>query len=63
MLGAAHPMEAHRADSRAMFARGRSAGAREGIESFLEKRDASFPDRVSEGLPEIFPGREEPAFS
>jgi enoyl-CoA hydratase/carnithine racemase len=62
MLGAAHPMEAHRADSRAMFARGQSADAREGIESFLEKRDATFPDRVSEGLPEIFPGREEPAF-
>jgi hypothetical protein len=62
MLGAAHPMEAHRADSRAMFARGQSADAREGIGSFLEKRDASFPDRVSEGLPEIFPGREVPAF-
>jgi hypothetical protein len=45
-----------------MFARGQSADAREGIGSFLEKRDASFPDRVSEGLPEIFPGREEPAF-
>jgi enoyl-CoA hydratase/carnithine racemase len=62
MLGASHPMEAHRADSRAMFARGQSADAREGIESFLEKRDATFPDRVSEGLPEIFPGREEPTF-
>jgi len=62
MLGAAHPMEAHRADSRAMFARGQSADAREGIESFLDKRDATFPDRVSDGLPEIFPGREEPVF-
>jgi enoyl-CoA hydratase/carnithine racemase len=62
MLGAAHPMEAHRADSRAMFARGQSADAREGIESFLEKRPARFGDRVSDGLPEIFPGREEPAF-
>jgi enoyl-CoA hydratase/carnithine racemase len=63
MLGAAHPMEAHRADSRAMFARGQSADAREGVTSFLEKRPARFPDRVSDGLPEIFPGREEPAFS
>jgi enoyl-CoA hydratase/carnithine racemase len=62
MLGAAHPMEAHRADSRAMFARGQSADAREGIESFLEKRPAQFGDRVSDGLPDIFPGREEPAF-
>jgi enoyl-CoA hydratase/carnithine racemase len=62
MLGASHPMEAHRADSRAMFARGQSADAREGVESFLEKRPASFSDRVSDGLPEIFPGREEPAY-
>lgn len=63
MLGAAHPMEAHRADSRAMFSRGRSADAREGITSFLEKRAADYPDRVSDGLPEIFPGRDEPSFS
>ena len=62
MLGAAHPMEAHRADSRAMFARGQSADEREGVESFLEKRPAQFADRVSDGLPEIFPGREAPVF-
>jgi enoyl-CoA hydratase/carnithine racemase len=62
MLGAAHPMEAHRADSRAMFARGQSDDAREGVTSFLEKRDAVFSDRVSDGLPELFPGRREPAY-
>jgi enoyl-CoA hydratase/carnithine racemase len=62
MLGASHPMEAHRADSRAMFARGQSADAFEGVTAFLEKRPAQFTDRVSEGLPELFPGREEPAF-
>ncbi len=62
MLGAAHPMEAHRADSRAMFARGQSADAHEGVTSFLEKRPPQFADRVSDGLPELFPGREEPAF-
>jgi enoyl-CoA hydratase/carnithine racemase len=61
-LGFSHPMEAHRADSRAMFSRGQSADAREGVESFLEKRPAQFADRVSDGLPELFPGREEPAF-
>ena len=63
MLGAGHPMEAHRADSRAMFSRGQSADAVEGVTAFLEKRPAEFPDRVSDGLPEVFPGREAPAFS
>jgi enoyl-CoA hydratase/carnithine racemase len=55
MLGAEHPMLAHRADSRGMFARGQSADAREGVTAFLEKRPAEFPDRVSDGLPDVFP--------
>jgi enoyl-CoA hydratase/carnithine racemase len=63
MLGASHPMEAHRADSRAMFSRGQSADAAEGVTSFLEKRPASFPDRVGDGVPDVFPGYEEPRFS
>jgi enoyl-CoA hydratase/carnithine racemase len=63
MLCADHPMAAHRADSRGMFARGSSADAREGVSAFLEKRPAQFPDRVSEGLPEIFPDYSEPTFS
>src|SRR4051794_33586753 len=62
-LGMSHPMEAHRADSRAMLARGQSADAAEGVTSFLEKRDASYPDRVSDGLPDVFPGWKEPGFS
>jgi enoyl-CoA hydratase/carnithine racemase len=62
-LGLSHPMEAHRADSRAMLSRGQSADVREGVTSFLEKRPPSFPDRVSDGLPDVFPWREEPAFS
>jgi enoyl-CoA hydratase/carnithine racemase len=62
MLGAEHPMLAHRADSRGMFARGQSADAREGVTSFLEKRPAEFPDRISDGLPELFPGYAAPAF-
>jgi enoyl-CoA hydratase/carnithine racemase len=60
-LGMDHPMQAHRADSRAMFARGQSADAVEGVTSFLEKRPASFPDKVSDGLPEL--GLEEPQWS
>ena len=56
MLGAEHPMLAHRADSRGMLARGQSADAIEGVTAFLEKRPAHFPDRVSDGLPDILPG-------
>jgi len=63
MLGADHPMAAHRADSRAMFARGQSGDAREGVTAFLEKRAAQFPDRVSDGLPELLPDQREPVFS
>jgi enoyl-CoA hydratase/carnithine racemase len=63
MLGADHPMEAHRADSRAMFARGQSGDAREGVTSFLEKREAQFTDRVSDGLPDVFPEHEERVYS
>lgn len=62
MLGAEHPMVAHRADSRGMFVRGQSADAVEGITSFLEKRPASYPDKVSDGLPEIMPWWSEPEF-
>jgi enoyl-CoA hydratase/carnithine racemase len=62
MLGAEHPMLAHRADSRGMFARGQSADAVEGITAFLEKRAANFPDRVSDGLPEVMPWWREPEF-
>jgi enoyl-CoA hydratase/carnithine racemase len=62
MLGASHPMEAHRADSRGIMERGRSADSKEGVMSFLEKRAAVYPDRVSDGLPDIFPDWEDPGF-
>ena len=62
MLGASHPMDAHRVDSRAIQSRGASADAREGVESFLDKRDASYPDLVSAGLPDIFPDFDPPEF-
>jgi enoyl-CoA hydratase/carnithine racemase len=62
MLGAEHPMMAHRADSRGMVARGQSADVVEGVTSFLEKRPAHFTDRVSDGLPEVMPGWRTPEF-
>jgi hypothetical protein len=58
-----HPMEAHRLDSRVVYARGRSADAAEGVSSFLEKRPASYPDRVSDGLPDFYPWWEEPGWA
>jgi len=62
MLGADHPMAAHRVDSRGILERGRSDDAREGVVSFLEKRPASFSMRVSDGLPDVFPDWEPPQF-
>jgi len=62
MLGAAHPMEAHRADSRGIALRGPSADAREGVESFLEKRPAMYTNRVSDELPDVFPNWIDPQF-
>jgi enoyl-CoA hydratase/carnithine racemase len=62
MLGASHPMEAHRADSRAILRRGASDDANEGVMSFLQKRPPVFTDRVSEGVPDVFPSWVEPGF-
>ena len=62
MLGASHPMEAHRVDSRGIMERGKSADSKEGVVSFLEKRAAVYPDLVSDGLPNIFPNWEDPEF-
>lgn len=55
MLAADHPMEAHKVDSRGIYARGKSADTKEGIAAFLEKRPAVFPDKVSRDMPDYFP--------
>lgn len=62
MAGAEHPMEAHQLDSRAVQTRGASADAREGVASFLEKRPAIYPNRVSADLPGFFDWQGEPDF-
>ncbi len=55
MLGADHPMEAHKVDSRGIYYTGRSSDAREGITSFLEKRSPNFTDRPSIDMPQFYP--------
>ncbi len=55
MLGADHPMEAHKIDSRAIYARGASGDAKEGVTAFLEKRAPSFSNTVSTDMPAFFP--------
>ena len=63
MLGADHPMEAHKIDSRGIYFAGKAADAKEGVESFLEKRTAKFPLKVSEDMPEFYPWWEDRKFS
>jgi enoyl-CoA hydratase/carnithine racemase len=62
MLGASHPMEAHRLDSAAMVYMGAHADSREGVASFLEKRAADFPMRVSSDFPVDVGLMDEPAY-
>ena len=63
MLGAAHPMEAHKLDSRAIWSRGAGGDAKEGVMSFLEKRAAVYPDTVSGDMPHFSPWMDEPGYS
>jgi len=59
---APHPMEAHKVDSRIIYNRAKSADAKEGIASFLEKRSPKYPDKVSSDLPDSFPWWDEPVY-
>ena len=61
-LGMAHPMEAHRIESRGICTRGKSPDAKEGVQSFVEKRLPHFSCTVSKGMPDYFPWWEEPAY-
>ena len=55
MLGADHPMEAHKVDSKAIYGRGRQSDAKEGVMSFLEKRAPDFKDSPSQDMPDFYP--------
>lgn len=62
MLDADHPMEAHKIDSRGIQYMGASADAREGVESFLEKRDPNYSLTPSNDMPDYFPWWADPTF-
>ncbi len=58
-----HPMEAHKIDSRGIYSRGASDDVKEGVVSFLEKRPAKFPLKVSADMPPYFPWWEDRKYS
>lgn len=55
MVGADHPMEAHKIDSKAIWWLFQQPDAREGIMSFLEKRPPNFPMKPSTDMPDFYP--------
>ncbi len=62
LSAADHPVEAHKIDSRGVYFTGKSADAREGVQSFLEKRPARFSDKVSTQMPPFYPWWQERHF-
>ena len=63
MMGAPHPMSAHRWDSRVIFARGRGPDAAEGVSSFLEKRPPAFAASVANDYPWFAEFEESPPYA
>lgn len=53
-LGDDGPERSHELESQFISSRGKSGDAKEGVKSFLEKRDAEFPNKVSKDLPNDF---------
>ena len=54
-FGQAAPYEAHVIESKAIDSRGASDDAKEGVNSFLEKRPARFKNLISSDMPDFFP--------
>jgi enoyl-CoA hydratase/carnithine racemase len=55
MLGAAHPRESHKIESKMIHWTGKQPDVREGIAAFFEKRKPNFEMKVSSDLPSFYP--------
>ncbi|MFP6704836.1 MAG: crotonase/enoyl-CoA hydratase family protein [Alphaproteobacteria bacterium] len=62
MLGADHPMEAHKIDSRGIRGMGQLPDAYEGVRSFLEKRPGNYTMKPSTDMPDFYPWWKEREF-
>ena len=62
MAGADHPMEAHKVDSRGIYAMGASLDVKEGIAAFKEKRAPHFSMKASTDMPSFYPWWDERPF-
>jgi enoyl-CoA hydratase/carnithine racemase len=62
LLGAPHPIEANRLESKSLLAVQRMPDTAEGVASFLEKRPPNFTLRPSRDLPDFYPWWDETAF-
>ena len=62
MLGADHPMEAHKIESKCIFTLGLKPDSQEAVKAFYEKRPPKFTMKASSDMPEFYPWWKEKPF-
>ena len=63
MLGADHPMEAHKIESKCIYALGMKSDAKEAVEAFHAKRPPEFTWKPGRDMPDFYPWWPEEPFS